>query len=114
VVSTGMEHSLRGVLGGTQQVTRFAGTNRYDTSARIGAAFNTPGGRVYLASGASFPDALAGAAAAGANGAPLLLASPGCIPQPVRSVQLQVKPDAVYLLGGAGALSEAVRTGRVC
>ena len=114
VVSTGMEQSLRGALSGDQQVTRFAGTNRYDTSARIGAAFHTPGGRVYLASGASFPDALAGAAAAGANGAPLLLASAGCIPQPVRSVQLQVKPGAVYLLGGAGALSEAVRTGRMC
>ncbi|HEU0236863.1 MAG TPA: cell wall-binding repeat-containing protein, partial [Candidatus Limnocylindrales bacterium] len=53
---------------------RYAGSDRYATAAAISAAHYAPGVAVaYVATGANFPDALAGAAVAGNLGGPLLL-----------------------------------------
>ena len=53
---------------------RLAGADRYATAAAISKATFAPGvGLVYVATGANFPDALAGAAAAGKTGSPVLL-----------------------------------------
>ena len=61
-----------------------------------------------------FADALTGAVAAGANAAPLMLSEPLCVPASIKIAQAQVQPSAIYLLGGAGVLSEPVRFGHVC
>jgi YVTN family beta-propeller protein len=54
-------------------VTRFAGTDRFDTARKvIDAAFPTMQ-KVYVATGLNFPDALSASAAAGAAGIPVLL-----------------------------------------
>ena len=67
----------------TATFVRFAGANRYETATKIVDFFfknpavppfaATPVHTVYIASGLNFPDALAGGALAGAQGAPLLL-----------------------------------------
>ena len=61
-------------------VERLAGRDRYATAAAVAQEF-APGVPVaYVASGLDFPDALAGAAAAGAQGSPVLLTSPRSVP----------------------------------
>lgn len=110
-VSAKMEQSLRGKLGGQ----RFWGQSRYDTSAAVAAKFNTTGGSVYLANGLGFADALAGAVVAGRQQAPLMLAQQGCVPKPINAAQLNsIKPTRIQLLGGSGALSNAVKSNTVC
>ena len=67
-------------------VVRLAGPNRYATAGAISKdAF--PGGapKIFIATGDNFPDALAGGAAAGVAGAPILLVSQNDIPNPTMS-----------------------------
>ena len=66
-LSSGLENELRSL--GVATVRRISGSNRYATSAAISAdAFGPIAPVVLLATGATFPDALAGAAAAGELG----------------------------------------------
>lgn len=66
-----------------EDVDRYSGPTRYHTAANIVAAvFDQPPPVVYVATGRDFPDALAGAAAAAAAGAPVLLTEPGALPEP--------------------------------
>ena len=54
-------------------VERVSGADRYATAAAVAARFFNEGGPVGLASGETFPDALAGGRRMGALGGPLLL-----------------------------------------
>ena len=54
-------------------VTRIAGTDRYDTSRRVAEYAFPQAPTAYIATGADYPDALAASAAAGAIGAPVVL-----------------------------------------
>ncbi|QDO88447.1 polysaccharide deacetylase family protein [Ornithinimicrobium ciconiae] len=88
---------------------RVSGESRYDTAAALSAhAF--PGGATiaYLATGSSFPDALAGGPAAGVQSAPMLLTSRTRLNAATRAELLRLNPDRVMLLGGTGAISAAV------
>jgi putative cell wall-binding protein len=94
-------------------VTRLAGADRYATAVEISAA-TFPAGLpvVYVATGLAFPDALAGAAAAGHRGAPLLLV-PGTgstLPTSVADELTYLDPDRIVVLGGTGAVSPAIAT----
>jgi hypothetical protein len=62
---------------------------------------------VYLATGQDFPDALAGASAAGRAEAPLLLTGPGCVPAATRAEIDRLRPSEVVVLGGTASLSDA-------
>lgn len=77
-VSTAIEERLAQRPGAT--VARFGGTDRYETSALVNAAFtpSVAGSRVYMASGETFPDGLAAAQLAAANGSTLYLAPRLC------------------------------------
>ena len=92
------------------EVTRIAGSDRYETSAAISqAAFATDLPKtVFIATGLNFPDGLAGAAAAGALGAPLLLVRPDALPATVATELGRLNPQYTYLLGMEGAISKAV------
>jgi len=99
----------RGILLGLdaeREVRRFAGPDRFGTAAALTDA--VPGlDTVYLASGEGFADAIAGAAAAGAEGAALLLARRECVPDhTLRALEFR-QPDRVVLLGGEPTLSAA-------
>lgn len=107
-VSSGVESAVRTVLPGAS-VVRVAGADRYATAVEVSKrAFPTGAATVYLATGRSFPDALAGAAAAGRDGAPVLLAPGTTLPTSVAAELARLRPARVVLLGGATALSSSV------
>ena len=61
-----------------------------------------------MASGATFADALAGAAAAARQGAPLLLTAPTSLPAATATELARLHPVHVYVLGGSAVVSDAV------
>jgi len=90
-------------------VTRVAGADRYATAAALARAVFSHGVEVaYVATGAQFPDALAGGAAAAADGGPLLLTPTDALPQVVRDALAELRPSRIRVLGGPAAVSEAV------
>ncbi len=102
-VSTGM---AGGLAASGRTVERFAGPDRFATAAQLASAFGTVDS-VYIASGTDFPDALAAAAAAGAERAPLLLTRRECMPAVSRSALLASGTAEVVLVGGLPTLSAA-------
>jgi putative cell wall-binding protein len=104
----------QGVFGLLSQfapkITRLAGSDRFTTAAAISAATFGPGVDVaYIATAYDFPDALAGAAAAGTLRGPVLLAKASRTIDPSTTGELQrLKPRKVVILGGTGVVSESV------
>ncbi|NIZ89854.1 cell wall-binding repeat-containing protein [Kineococcus rubinsiae] len=91
------------------ELTRVAGENRYDTAARLSAQEFAPGvADVVVATGRTFPDALAGSAAAAKAGAPLLLVDGGSVPQSTRAELARLRPGRITVLGGTGAVPDDV------
>jgi putative cell wall-binding protein len=91
-------------------VTRVAGATRYTTAVELSQrAFPTTVGAVYLASGTGFADALSGAGAAAAfPSSPLLLTAPDALTVATREEIVRLRPEVVYVLGGSGAVADAV------
>lgn len=93
----------------TGDVTRVAGGDRYGTAAAVvRSAFAGPVPVVYLATGTGYADALAGAAAAAHDDAPILLTSPSALSPATAAVLDELQPSRVVVLGGTGAVSAAV------
>jgi hypothetical protein len=91
-------------------VDRIAGADRYATAAAVSAQTFAPGVPVaYVATGANYPDALAGSVAAGIHGGPLLLVQPNALPWSTAAEMARVRPARIVILGSAGAVSEGVR-----
>jgi hypothetical protein len=91
-------------------VTRQSGANRYATAAAVSKA-TYPAADVpvaFVASGLNFPDALAGAAAAGRLGGPLLLVSTGSIPPDTARELDRLNPRRIVVLGGTAVVSSSV------
>jgi putative cell wall-binding protein len=96
-----------GALG--VDVQRWQGADRYGTAAAISKATYPNGAvNVYLATGAAFPDALAGSALAAVAGGPLLLTDPKSLPAATSAEITRLHPSAIIALGGTSAVSEAV------
>ncbi len=110
VVSAGVQNSL----GEVSTVVRYAGSNRFDTNHKVNSAIYTSAATTYLATGFSFPDALAGAALAGAKGAPLYLVQTACIPAQTRSDILDLNAETVWLIGGTSVLTSRVAAFASC
>ncbi|MFN8077513.1 MAG: cell wall-binding repeat-containing protein, partial [Kineosporiaceae bacterium] len=90
---------------------RLAGPNRYATSAALAAAAFPDGApAAVVASGVTFPDALAGGYLAGRVGGPLLLTAPTTLPNDIAAELMALGPQTVYVLGGPTSVSEAVLT----
>lgn len=112
------------VLGGTSAVSaaveaelasiaptvRRTGADRFATAAAVAAA-TWPGTvtDVFVASGTDFPDALAGGAAAGAYGSPLLLVTQEGVPASTRAEIERLSPQRITILGGESSVSAAVQ-----
>ncbi|MGB3829695.1 MAG: cell wall-binding repeat-containing protein, partial [Ornithinimicrobium sp.] len=90
------------------QLTRIQGGGRYATSAAVAALYPAGVETAYLASGEDFPDALAGAALAGQQGAPLLLTPKAGLASSARDELARLAPQEVVVLGGSSAVSEDV------
>jgi LAS superfamily LD-carboxypeptidase LdcB/putative cell wall-binding protein len=90
-------------------VQRLAGTDRYATAAAVSAAHFAPGvPAAFVATGANFPDALAGGPAAARNGAPILLVTADGIPHSTAAELARLRPGRIVVLGGTGVVSDAV------
>lgn len=93
----------------TKTAERFSGANRFTTSVEISKNSFEPGvGVVFIANGMTFPDALAGAAAGGAHGGPVLLSLQNALSDEVKAELKRLKPQQIVVLGGKGAVSEAI------
>ena len=97
---------------GSEDVDRIAGSDRYATAAAVSAASFAPGVAVaYVATGATFPDALsAGAAAARLNG-PVLLVGSTWIPSQTATELSRLRPQVIKVIGGTAMVSSGVEQG---
>lgn len=105
---------------GIGRVERIGGADRYETAALVASATarelrargRAPDGTVYVASGVTFPDALAVSPVASRFARPVLLSRPDGLPQPSAAALASLAPTRAVLLGGERAL--AVRVASAC
>lgn len=89
-------------------VVRVQGGDRFATAAAVAEhAFQAPT-TAYVASGDTFPDALAGVPAAVRQSAPLLLVNRDRLPAPTSQYISRHQIRDIVILGGAGTVSTAV------
>ena len=101
------DHALADLPG--RRATRIAGPNRYATAVAVSRHAHPEGaGTVYLATGLTPADALAGVTGVVANDAALLLSRPDRLPPRVAHELARLRPDRVFALGGPTALSDRV------
>lgn len=108
VVSEGVRAQLAG-FASSGSATRLGGADRYATSVSISqSAFGADTAEAFVATGANFPDGLAGGPVAALVPGPLLLVGPNRLPASVAAELQRLSPDAVYVLGSGGAVSDGV------
>ncbi len=93
------------------RVTRLSGSDRFATAAAVSAATFGPGVDVaYIAYAFNFPDALAGAAAAGTIKGPVLLAD-SALPLNASTIDelIRLVPKRIIVLGGPGVIGDGVK-----
>jgi putative cell wall-binding protein len=107
-VSDAVLDAAADLVGATTE--RIAGGDRYETAVAVSQHLTGDGGAelVYVATGVGWADAVAGAAAAGSGGVPVLLVRPGALPDVVADELARLAPGSVRVLGGPSAV-----TGRV-
>ncbi|HSI99152.1 MAG TPA: cell wall-binding repeat-containing protein [Patescibacteria group bacterium] len=107
-VSEGVLAALRGYAT-SGSVTRLAGADRYATAAAISRdTFATGVPVAYVATGTNFPDALAGVAAAGSGGGPVLLTDPNSLSGHTATELGRLRPGRIVVLGGSNTVSDGV------
>lgn len=108
-VSSGVANQLSGFT-----VERLAGGDRYETAAIVASetinvrAGSALPGTFFIVRGDSFPDALAASPVAYANCIPVLLVRTDGVPDATRDIIASVDAPEAVVLGGTGAVSEAV------
>lgn len=90
------------------------GVDRFDTSVITNVRSFPLADTAFLATGSSFPDALAGAALAGSWFAPIYLTPQNCVPTQVLAEIGRLHVKDVFLLGGEPTLSSEVMDLRAC
>lgn len=112
-IGTVIEDGLRGA---GFSVLRYQGYDRYLTAAAVNDAVfrGTTVNDVFLTTGEGFADALAGAALAGAIGAPLYVVRADCIPVAADTGIERFDPAARIVLGGTDVVADAVLDGVRC
>ena len=111
-VSSGIQTQLESLHPGA--TLRLGGADRYAASAAVNAHYFATAPRAYLASGANFPDALAGGVLAGMDGAPLLLSQPSCVPAAELGAIAGWGTHEVTVLGGRATISPAAAQLTAC
>jgi putative cell wall-binding protein len=112
-VPAAVETDLKARVPGTY--LRIAGADRYETAIKVADYGVTSAGlswdNVAIATGANFPDALAGGPLQARVKSVMLLTPPTALHGGVRSTLVAHRPEiaTVRFLGGIGAVSQAVR-----
>ncbi len=102
-----VDETVEEALGAYGTVTRVGGATRYETAALLAGTLDTSA-RVFVASGSDFPDALAGAAVAGRDGAPMLLTRSDELPASTAEQVTRLQPELVTVVGGKAVIAETV------
>jgi putative cell wall-binding protein len=90
-------------------VTRLAGRDRYATAVAVSKSVAPSGTtEVVLATGSSFPDALAAGPLAARLSGVLLITGSGALPSVVASELGRLRPSRITVIGGVGAVSAGV------
>lgn len=88
-----------------------SGASRFETAVAISSkAYYATADTVIIANGRNFPDALGGAALAGAYDAPILLSERGSLPGDVADEIRRLGASTAIILGGTGAIQTTVET----
>jgi len=112
-VSPGIESDLASLMV-PGHVHRYSGATRYDAAAAMNHDYFPQSEIVFAATGANFPDALAGAPLAGLYQSPIYLTQPGCLSQVVAQRMFEGDTQGIWLLGGPASLSPAVEDLTLC
>jgi lactocepin len=101
-LSDQLERSL--AWWGVTQVTRIAGTDRFDTARRIAARI---GGRaVYVTNGVTgWPDAIAASSLASLQGRPMLLVSADGVPPATAAAMRDLQVESAVVVGGTSLVA---------
>jgi putative cell wall-binding protein len=106
-ISPEVESRLATLAG---SVERWAGPDRFSTSAQITSRSYDPGvGTVYIASGRVFSDALSGAPVAGMTAGPVLLVDTAKVADSVATELSRLRPKKIVVLGGPNTITYAVQ-----
>ncbi|WP_291052343.1 cell wall-binding repeat-containing protein [Herbiconiux sp.] len=90
-------------------VRRIDGHDRFAVSAAVSAGTFRPNvPAAYIASGATFADALSASAAAGASSGPVLLVSKDGVPDSVSDELERLRPAKIVVVGGASSIADSV------
>lgn len=93
-----------------EDVVRFGGKDRYETSAMVAKAFNAKSGKYVFATGEDFPDALTAADVVFSQNATLVLTNRDMLnnfaKNLVASAEQDEKMTAATIIGGTAAISE--------
>lgn len=108
--SNGSNDAVLRIVPGSVLVDRYAGEDRYATAAVVSQRTFAPGVPVvYVATGANYPDALTGGAAAARDGGPVLLVRSTAVPAVTVAEIQRLQPQRIVVLGGPGAVSTPVQ-----
>ena len=112
-ISTNYVNSLKSGTSVTSLVRR-GGADRYKTAASINDYAFPAAIKGYLASGVNFPDALAAAAVAGAQNAPLHLSPGSCLPAAAVGHLTLSGVESLTFVGGTSVLTSNAYNYRPC
>lgn len=104
-----------GLLDDGYDVWQYEGGNRYETNEFVTYEIALEAETAFIATGLDFPDALAGAAVAAAQGAPVFLSKPTCIPRGIaENIDEAEYLERITLLGGPTVLGPGVESLTTC
>jgi putative cell wall-binding protein len=107
----GIVATVQSLVGPNVAVSTIAGADRYATAALVSAGAFTPGVPVvYVATGQTFPDALAAGAAGARRGGPVLLVDGDVSPGAAAELR-RLRPASVVVLGGTDAVGDDIVAG---
>ncbi|MCK0111445.1 cell wall-binding repeat-containing protein [Ornithinimicrobium sp. F0845] len=104
---TAISDDVVAALGAYGTVERIVGADRYATAALISGDYPTAQ-HAFVANGMAWPDAVTASALAGRWEAPLLLVKQNQVPNVTWDELDRLDPETVFVMGGAGVVSEAV------
>lgn len=94
-----------------EEADRIVGLDRYETAVELSRdTFESAVDTVYVATGATYPDALSGGVPAALDEAPLLLVRPSSVPAVTRAEIERLDPQRIVIFGGTAAVGASVES----
>lgn len=91
-----------------EKTTRIAGTDRYETAAKIAGTYFADTKEVFIASGENYPDALVVSYYASYKNAPILLSVKDYIPMTTKNYILDMHIQNIILVGGQNTINSKI------